>query len=198
MNNKDFDEAMRICMLSEIGPWFNENHPACISGIVKTRADKVATGDVDIKGDSGGHTRYGIAQNYNPELNVSTLTYGQAKVVYFKKYWDSSECDLLPSLLNIINFDAVVNHGSVNANKFLQRCLGFLGKDVDGVLGPASLRKCYSVCVTKYDIKTLCLKVLDERERFFRVIVARNPSQQKFLQGWLNRVSRLREYVKQV
>ena len=34
--NKDFDEAMRICMLSEIGPWFRADHPACVSGIIKT------------------------------------------------------------------------------------------------------------------------------------------------------------------
>jgi len=198
MYTKDFNEAMRVCMLSEIGPWFREDHPACISGVIKSKADRVATGYVNDPDDKGGETKFGIARNSNPNLNITALTYEQAKSVYFRKYWDLSECDLLPSLLNIINFDAVVNHGSTNANKFLQRSLGFLGTSVDGNLGPKSITKCYERCKTTIDIKNLCLMVLDERERFFRVIVARNPSQQKFLQGWLNRVSRLREYVKMV
>ena len=195
---KDFDEAMRICMLSEIGPWFKEDHPACVSGIVRTKADRVATGDVNDPKDLGGHTRFGIAKNSNPTLNISTLTYPQAKRVYFSKYWDASECDLLPSIVNVINFDAVVNHGSTNANKFLQRSVGILGKNVDGVLGPNSLKQVALITKNKEQIKVLCLKMLDERERFFRVIVARNPSQRRFLQGWLNRVARLRDYVKSV
>ena len=101
MYTKDFNEAMRVCMLSEIGPWFREDHPACISGVIKSKADRVATGYVNDPDDKGGETKFGIARNSNPNLNITALTYEQAKSVYFRKR-------LVPGLERIIQRVLVV------------------------------------------------------------------------------------------
>lgn len=194
--SKDFEAAMELCMLSEVGPWFRKDHPACISGIVKSKSDRVATGDVNDPADLGGSTRFGIAKNANPELNITTLTYTQAESVYYKKYWDSAECDKLPMLLNIIHFDATVNHGAGNSGKFLQRSLGMLGTSVDGNIGPKTLTMIATKTKTLAEIKVLCLLTLDQRDRFFKAIVANNPSQLKFINGWLSRTARLRKYIR--
>lgn len=191
----DFDKAVLVGMQSEVGPWFREDYPACISGIVKTRQDRVQTGDVDHPNDPGGHTRFGIAQRHNPEVNISTLTYPEAKKIYYKKYWVVGDCDHLPSLLNIIHFDAVINHGVRNSSKFIQRALGFLGNNVDGDIGPYTLGAIAKVCKDEQSTKEFCMKVLDQRERFFRVIASRNSKLMVFLKGWLNRVLFMRQQV---
>lgn len=190
--NKDFEAAIAITIQYEVGPWFKPNHPACISGIVVSKSDRVATGDVNIPGDTGGHTRYGIAQNANPNVDVKTLTYANAKEIYFVKYWDKTECDLLPALINTLHFDACVNHGGSTAAKFIQRAAKITA---DGNIGPKTLSSVSSLCKTKEETKAFAMRCLDERERFFKAIVANNPSQLKFLNGWLNRVKLLREYV---
>ena len=38
--------------------------------------------------------------------------------------------------------------------------------------------------------------MLDQREQFYRDLVAAKPSQEVFLKGWLNRVTDLRRYVR--
>lgn len=195
MYSKDFEKAMEVCMLSEVGPWFKRTHPACISGIKKSKSDRLATGYVNDPQDKGGKTAFGIAQTANPTVNIDTLTYQQAEQIYYKKYWDLGECDQMPYLLNIIHFDAVVNHGARNSGKFIQRALGFLGTAVDGDIGPQTIKTIMGKSKTLADIKTLCLLSLDQRERFFKAIVANNPSQLKFLNGWLNRINMLRKVV---
>lgn len=195
MFGKDFEKAMEVCMWSEVGPWFKKNHPACISGIKKSKSDRLATGYVNDPQDKGGKTAYGIAQAANPTVNIDTLTYEQAEQIYYKKYWDLGECDLMPYLLNIIHFDAVVNHGPTNSGKFIQRALGFTGANVDGNIGPQTIKTIMSKSKSLAEVKTLCLLSLDQRERFFKAIVANNPSQLKFLNGWLNRINMLRKVV---
>ncbi len=193
--SKEFNDAMDLCMLSEVGPWFRRTHPACASGSVVSKSDRVAVGYVNDPADRGGETKFGIAKNANPELNITTLNYTQAEGVYYKKYWDSAECDKLPMLLNIIHFDATVNHGAGNSGKFLQRALGQLGKMVDGEIGPKTLTMIAAKTKTLAEIKVLCLLTLDQRDRFFKAIVANNPSQLKFINGWLSRTARLRKYI---
>lgn len=195
MFSKDFEKAMEVCMLSEVGPWFKKDHPACKSGSIASKSDRLAVGYVNIVGDKGGRTKMGIAQTANPTVNIDTLTYEQAEQIYYKKYWDLGECDLMPYLLNIIHFDAVVNHGTTNSGKFIQRALGFLGTSVDGDIGPQTIKTIMSKSKSLAEVKTLCLQSLDQRERFFKAIVANNPSQLKFLNGWLNRVNMLRKVV---
>lgn len=61
--------------------------------------------------DAGGFTRYGIAQKYHPEVDVSKLTKEQAKEIYLKDYWKAAGCDELPYPLDIVVFIQGVNVG---------------------------------------------------------------------------------------
>jgi len=189
---KDFDAAMAVTMQYEVGSWFKADHPACISGSIASKSDRVATGYCNVVGDLGGETKFGIAKNANPTLNIATLTYAQAYDVYFTKYWDKTECDLLPSIINFVHFDASVNHGGGTSAKFLQRAAGVTA---DGNIGSVTLNAVKAICKDAASTKAFAMKCLDERERFFKAIVANNPTQLKFLNGWLNRVKLLRDQV---
>ena len=49
--------------------------------------------------------------------------------------------------------------------------------------------------VNAQDEITLCNKVCAQREAFYRSIVANNPSQAKYLNGWLRRVHEMQVFV---
>lgn len=179
--NDAFNQAMKNVMLWEVGPHFDETLPIHKQRDLKTAAERKATGYVNDPDDAGGVTKYGVAQNANPTVNVAKLTYEEAKNIYFNKYWNTVQADSIPFPLNVLVFDVSVNSGPGNAIKFLQRALGV---KADGDFGPATL------AALKKDtgLKQLCERYNDQRRRFFNAIVARNPTQKKFLAGWTRRV----------
>ena len=65
--------------------------------------------------DPGGETKYGISKRSYPELDISKLTLGQAKEIYYQNYWKKCSCDELPYPFNIIVFDTAVNMGKRKA-----------------------------------------------------------------------------------
>ena len=119
----------------------------------------------NIPGDRGGLTKYGIAQTAHPDLDIANLTEEQAKDIYRRDYWMVSGAFQLPEPLDLLHFDAAVNHGPGRAAAFLK----------------ASGGKPVAYC--------------DAREAFYRGLVAKSPDQAKFLKGWLNRVAACRELV---
>ena len=70
-------------------------------------------------GDQGGATKWGIAQKFNPQVNVVTMTLEQAKHIYREKYWEPAGCDNLPWPLALTVFDMAVNAGVGTAIKLL-------------------------------------------------------------------------------
>lgn len=167
-------------MMWEVGPWFDDSLPIHKLREVKTSADRKATGWVNDPDDHGGMTKYGIAQNANPTVNVPKLTYEEAKVIYYQRYWLAVKADSIPFPLNGLVFDVAVNSGPSNAIKFLQRALGVTADGDFGNQTLNALKKASSV-------KLLCEQYNDQRRRFFNAIVARTPSQGKFLAGWMRR-----------
>jgi hypothetical protein len=59
--------------------------------------------------DPGGYTKYGIAQKYNPDIDVRLLTLEVAKNLYLKRYWIPAGCDAAGFPLDICLFDGQVN-----------------------------------------------------------------------------------------
>jgi hypothetical protein len=59
--------------------------------------------------DEGGNTKFGIAQRYNPEVDVKNLTLEQAKDIYYKKYWLPAGCEETEFPMDICLFDSQVN-----------------------------------------------------------------------------------------
>lgn len=71
-------------------------------------------------GDAGGATRWGIAQKFNPQVNVATMELDQAKRIYRDKYWQPVNGDNLPWPLALTVFDFAVNAGVATALELLK------------------------------------------------------------------------------
>lgn len=77
--------------------------------------------------DPGRHTKYGILQRYNPNVNVEKLTLDKAKTIYRQRYWDPILCNHLPWPLCATVFDMAVNTSVGTAIMLLQAA----GHDAD-------------------------------------------------------------------
>lgn len=182
--SKDFEVAFDITMLFEVGPSFDPNHPDVQDGLIETRSQKRAVGYVNHRDDPGGETKFGIAQKFNQDVSVRDLNLAEAKEIYFDKYWNLTNCGRVTSPVNILYFDAIVNHGTRRATKFLQLAAG---SHADGAFGPMTL-----AAVVRSDEQEICEAYLDEREAFYYRLVESRPNMSVFLKGWLRRVDSLR------
>lgn len=182
-----FDTALLFSMKYEVGHHFDSTDPEVIAGLCSTKEQKHKVGYVNDPADSGGETKFGIAKNANPTINIRGLGWPGAKMIYSTKYWGPIKGNDLPDKLGICVFDAAVNHGTKRAIVFLQRALGLIE---DGILGPATMAKIKAI-----DEKTIITKYLAIRQKFYNDIVTGNPSQSKFLKGWVTRVMELERYI---
>jgi lysozyme family protein len=188
MSNYDdsFITAFNFSMQYEVGAAFNPTDQETIDGLCESATQKRKTGYVNVDGDRGGETKFGIASNSHPDLDIQGMTLDQAMGVYFNSYWLAGKCNMMEAPLSNIYFDACVNHGVKRGTEMLQQALG---EKVDGSFGPSTLNACKNVS----DVGATCQTFLNVRESFFRSIVAHNASQSKFLNGWMARVKSLRD-----
>ena len=184
---QEFIDAFNHAMLYEVGAWHPDDQDV-IDGQIETREQRRKVGYVNDPNDRGGETKYGIAVNANPDVDVTNLNLEQAMEIYFNKYWLANKCDCLQYPLNVLHFDGCINHGGTRAIKFLQTSLGI--EEPTGNFGPKT-EELSANC----NLIVVCNKICDIREGFYRRIVQKNPSQQKFLNGWLRRIYEMREYT---
>jgi lysozyme family protein len=90
----------------------------------------------------------------------------------------------MPWPVSLAHFDACVNTGVTQAAKFLQRTVGT--RD-DGLIGPLTLGALRLVLAREAP-GALAERLARQRIAFYRELAKRDPEQQVFLQGWLNRV----------
>ncbi len=180
-----FEKAVDHAMLYEVGKFWQLT-PDVIAGNISTQAQRKACGYTNDSTDRGGETKFGVAKTANPDLNITTLDWEGAKRVYYKRYWLSGDCQLLPPRLAVLHFDICVNHGVGRAAKFLQKAVG---AEPDGDIGPATLK-----LVSSKDVIALCNNICDQRDAYYNAIVVKDQSQLKYLNGWLIRGKELREY----
>lgn len=107
-------------------------------------------GYVNNRRDPGGATNFGITQNtftawlllnHIPATSVRNITRQQVAAIYRTQYWSTCRCDELPSGVDLVVMDLAVNSGVTRSIKFLQKALGFTGKDVDGHIGVVTLSR---------------------------------------------------------
>lgn len=182
-----FEAAIDHAMLYEVGGFWDVNHPAVAQGLIDTRDNRRAVGYVNDPSDRGGETKFGVARTANPDLNITNLTWEQAKAVYFVRYWLAGKCDRMPGRIAVLHFDGCVNHGIGRAAKFLQRAVGAY---VDGQIGSQTIAQ-----IGMYDEVGVCQNICNDRANFYRQIAASNPSQNRFLSGWLRRIEEMRQFV---
>lgn len=98
-------------------------------------------------------------------------------------YWDRWKADSIPSQpLAEILVDWVWASGSYG----ITRPQKILGVTADGIVGPKTL-----AALNASNPETLFAKIKHDRVKFCNEIVARRPSQKKWLRGWLNRINAL-------
>lgn len=156
----------------------------------------VEGGYTDDMYDKGGKTKYGIieveARKYGYRGLMKDFTLELAKEIYFKKYYTKYNLDKIDNNEVALSIcDWTVNSGSWGLKK-AQQTLNELGYNlvVDGIFGNKTIQALNTVDVIKF------LELYHNKQRlFYNNIVKNNPTQKKFLQGWLNRVSRKENYL---
>lgn len=81
-------------------------------------------------------TKYGIAANTYPDIDIPNLTLLDARRLYRVNFWAPIRGDELPQGIVFQVFDAAVNHGTSRAIKWLQQAAG---ANDDGIFGPKTL-----------------------------------------------------------
>ena len=141
------------------------------------------------KNDPGGETKFGITKKSYPALNIRDLTLEDAKKIYYQDFWQKGRFEEISSdLVAMQVLDFSVNLGIRAAVIVLQRALRSVGINVqeDGLMGPQTL-----FAASNSEPRCLLAAIKSEAAGYYRQIVAKNPSQQKFLKGWLNRAYRV-------
>lgn len=186
MYTKAFEHAVDHAMLYEVGGFWKLT-PDVEAGLIDTVSQRKAVGYVDDPLDRGGETKFGVAKNANTDLDITNLTWAQAKAVYYDRYWVTGACEKLPGRIAVLHFDGCVNHGVGRAKKFLQTTIGV---KADGIVGAITLQ-----AIAGEDPIEICNRICNLREKFYRDIVANKPSQARFLNGWLRRINEMRVFT---
>lgn len=143
--------------------------------------------------DRGGATRFGVTQRVYDGFrqrrgqalqSVKFISMDEVRAIYSRGYWAPVHGDRMPPPLDLVLFDTGVLMGVGRAARFLQQALGVA---VDGAIGPRTL-----AALQNAGGPAVARKVLALRDARLRRIVENDPSQGKFLRGWLNRLSDLR------
>ena len=177
-----FDKAITFSLKWEGGRNFN-----IINGkpVIKGNA----------KADLGGATAYGItwptlkSAFKNGIVNhddICKLTVDEAKLIYKKIFWDRYGWEQLDWPVCLCCLDCCINHGRFAS--ILQRAAIDCGQSVvvDGKFGPktfAALKAC--------EPQKLAKAIYNQRKKYYEKIVARNPSQNVFLNGWMRRADEM-------
>jgi len=177
-----FLTAVDHAMQYEVGGWWCVNAPGVADG-----TNPHACGYTNDPGDAGGETKFGIAKNENPDVDVTNLTWQGAQDIYYQRYWLTGHCDKLPGRVAALQFDGNINNGAGTSAKFLQSALGVTA---DGAIGPATL-----AAANAADPIDLCNKICDQRAQHYNDIVASNPVDAKWLPGWMRRVEEMRTFA---
>lgn len=157
-------------------------------------------GYVDDPVDPGGATNWGISLRFLQGLDlreadinrdgdvdaadIRALTREQAKLLYFRHFWQAGRYGELPDGPSEKVFDLAVNMGPRQAHRLVQRALRACGRHVadDGVLGPISRG---AITVAPPDM--LLAATRSEAAGFYRSLIAGNARLARFQAGWLNR-----------
>jgi lysozyme family protein len=148
--------------------------------------------------DHGGATRFGVIQREydafrrrrgQPTRSVNFISMDEVRDIYRREYWEAVQGDRLPVPLDIVTFDTGVLMGVGRAVRLLQQSLNV---GVDGDIGPETRR-----ALAAANPQAVAGRFTTLREARLRAIVARDPPQERFLRGWLNRLNDLRRTIAQ-
>ncbi|MDE2595973.1 MAG: hypothetical protein KGL44_03750 [Sphingomonadales bacterium] len=147
--------------------------------------------DLDMDGDIDG-------------ADIRRLSRDDAAAIYHQCFWQKVGAESLPPPLGEMVFDQAVNGGRSSAVKLLQRavndCLARAPKSatkpplmpVDGIRGGTTdLAIRWVAQFPSMGVQAMVTAYREAAAERYRAIVFRNPSQKRFLAGWLNRANDL-------
>jgi len=156
--------------------------------------------------DMGGETNLGITKStlnkairegvVDSSVTVKTLKKCDAEKIYKKYYWDKMFCDDMPTPIDHMIFDTVVNHGIIGGSRIIQRAINSAGISndisivVDGKFGKLS-KEAVDRLDALEETPYLARMILIKRKAYYDDIIANKPSQAKFRRGWYNRINNL-------
>ena len=165
--------------------------------------------------DPGGATAFGITQHTYDRWRsdhglasspVRDIKYpAEVQSIYNRLYWREADCDRFNDSrprLALVHFDWAFNGGTSRAHRYLQ---AVVGATVDGIIGPKTLAAVLacdeSQAVSEYLILRAAhhhLRAADSHAADSQMLLAEkgllsvaptpNPTQIKFLPGWLARL----------
>lgn len=173
-------------------------------------------GYVNDPDDRGGETYKGISRKYWPDwagwdiidtarkyesnfpkcLDENTVLHILVKAFYEQEFWNKiklDEIEKIDRLIALEMFDTAVNQGTKVSAMYLQESLNLLNRnqrdykdlDIDGKIGELETLPALRANKSKYNVLK-CLNGL-QFDKYYR-LAKNNPSQEKFFNGWLNRV----------
>ncbi|CCG09703.1 glycoside hydrolase family 108 protein [Pararhodospirillum photometricum] len=169
---------------------------------------------VEDPADRGGATKHGISLRYATGIgldldgdgdvdrdDIIRLTPEEAARLFRRDFFEEPGIHRLPAPLWPVLVDWAVNSGAARPllalqqtlNAFLDLRPGLYPPLVeDGRMGPKTRRAAESalaLVAPAWIINAVC----DRREAFYRDLVRRDPTQRRFLAGWLRRTDSFRE-----
>lgn len=134
-------------------------------------------------------TKYGIAANSFPDLDIANLTKAQAVEIYRRQYAAPVRFDDLPPGVDYAVLDIAINSGAGRAGLILQGALAKLGQrvKVDGAIGDATVAAVAAVLPT-----VLIDAISDARLAYMK----RLSNWSTYGKGWTRRVGEVRQISK--
>lgn len=175
----------------------NSRFAICLAWLTSS---SIEGGYVHDKDDRGGATNHGVTQaTYDrfrdaknfARQSVRNINLIEVADVYRIDYWDVCRCSDLPVPLDLVVFDSAVQHGAGRAIKWLQQIVGAV---TDGQCGPKTLYAVHDRAL-RHQLPEVIDAYLDLREAFYARIIANDPSQRKFKDGWENRLNALADEI---
>lgn len=148
----------------------------------------------DHKSDKGGKTNMGITlttwkgcgydKDGDGDIDADDLrliTPDDVFQVFKKNYWDRWKADHIRSQALA---DILVDWVWASGKHGIVRVQHLLGLTADGIVGPKTLAN-----LNEVNARTFFQVVKEDRARFIDELCKKNPSQEVFRKGWINRIN---------
>lgn len=182
-----FDDAINFVLAHEVRGW-PVDAASIADGMERVRARMpISAWFTDDPIDRGGATAWGITLQAASKYGIKSvedlvaIKPGMVGAIY-RTFWkfDRIECQEVSTKY----FDLAINMGMLAATRVVQTALGNV--NVDGEFGPKTLE-----AINSSDPGALLKKIVASAEARYQRIVMQNPSQQRFLRGWIKRARAL-------
>lgn len=151
-------------------------------------------GYVHHKKDKGGATNKGVTyktweaycKKKGKEASLTTLrkmTNAEWMEIFKTGYWDAWKAD---SIMSQRVANICVDWSWMSGVKVIKKVQKMLGLTADGVVGPKTLAS-----INGHSEDALFGQIKELRKKYYENIVRKDPAQQIFLKGWLNRLEDL-------